>query len=70
MKVKFLCEQKKGCCTGMSNDEKLMVTKPDIVSYSILFRNILFSSEKLRTKRSVAWMTTYLVNETMLEVYK
>lgn len=54
----------------MSNGEKLMVTKRDIVSYKILFRNIVFSSEKLHTKRSVAWMTTYLVNETMLKVYK
>lgn len=57
MKLKFLCEQKKGCCTGMSNGEKLMVTKPDniiIVSYNILFRNIVFSSERLHTKRSVA----------------
>lgn len=56
MKLKFLCGQKKGCCTGMSNGEKLMVTKPDniIVSYNILFRNIVFSSERLHTKRSVA----------------
>lgn len=54
----------------MSNGEKLMVTKPDIESYFILFRNAVFSSEKLHTKRSVTWMTTYLVNELPLKVHK
>lgn len=70
MKVKFLYEQKKVCCTGMSNGEKLMVTKPDIESYYILFRNAVFSSQKLHTKRSVTWMATYLVNELPLKVHK